>query len=567
MPRTPSLRVDLDEALGSEWLSLLADWDRSSQTQRLFDRDPTLFTDSGEQQWLGWLDVSEREYLRLEELRHLQQKFEQAAFRHVLLLGMGGSSLGPEVQAGVLEPTPSRAEFGELIVLDSTDPGRIRDVEEAIDFETTLVIVSSKSGGTLETALLRDYFWCRFEEDSVAAKDRFFVITDPGSALQQWAEERAVPAVFGDPEIGGRYSVLSRFGLVPGAAIGMDLERWLDGAKTMASKCRGESAADNPGVALGLLLAAAVRCGRDKLMIVGSESVPGFGAWLEQLIAESTGKQGQMLLAIDGEELREPESYGQDRLFFAVGPPPADQPDLDGFAAGGQSVAAIQMTAPYQLAGEFYRWEIATAVLGAVLGLDPFTQPDVESAKVVTRGLVADLEQGRQLPRGRLLASIDSAELREPSSLEEAAETASRGEGNFEEVLKTHVDSVAEGGYFAILAYLNPNDRNLELLQQFRSRVARRIGHATSLGFGPRYLHSTGQAHKGGVPCGTFLVLTDSSERPLRLGPENPSSFQGVRDSQAHGDASVLAERGRPVLLAHLGPTDDGLRALLSALD
>jgi transaldolase/glucose-6-phosphate isomerase len=556
------LKVHLDEAFGTDWLALLAAWDRDSQTRRIFERDASLWTDSGEQQWLGWLDLPEREYLHLEELLDVQQMFAEREFRDVVLLGMGGSSLGPEVQASVLSGARSKQAFGRLTVLDSTDPARIRAVEDSIDFESTMVIASSKSGGTLETRLLRDHFWQLLEQRTASAAEHFMVITDPGSDLARWAAERSVAVQLGDPEVGGRFSVLSRFGLIPAAAIGIDLERWLDGARTMAQKCRGAQAAENPGVALGLLLAAAVRSGRNKLMVVGSESVPGFGAWLEQLIAESTGKQGKMMLAIDGEPLRAPDSYGGDRLFVAVGPLPAGHPDLMSFGREGHPVASITMESSYDLAGEFYRWEIATAVLGSCLQVDPFTQPDVESAKTVTRDLVAGLEKGEPQPQGRLLGQGPGIELRSPLS-----SGADDPVAEVREVLEAHLATVAEGGYLAILAYVNPSAENVERLENLRARVANRIGHATTLGFGPRYLHSTGQAHKGGVPCGSFLVITDSPPDPVPLAGGGPLSFLLVRDAQAQGDARVLAERGRPVVMAHLsGSTSDGLDRLLSAL-
>lgn len=562
MPDLPLLRVCLGEAVGKDWLGLLRAWDGDTKITRLLEYDRSLWTDTDEDRWLGWLGSAERECARLDELLDFQQRIRETEFRHAVLLGMGGSSLGPEVQARVVG---SRAGYPRLIVLDSTDPVQLASVLDRIDPDATLVIAASKSGGTLETALLLDAFWSHFSEPGALEGDpakHFVAITDPGSALDERAAAASFLAVFhGETDIGGRFSVLSPFGLVPAAVIGLDLERWLAGVSAMADACRIETAADNPGVALGLLLAAAAGRGQNKVMLVGSESVPGLGAWLEQLIAESTGKSGRMVLPFDGEPLRAAESYLDSRLFVAIGPQPVGEVDLTRFEGRGHSVASILMESPYDLGGEFYRWMVATAVLGAELGVNPFDQPDVEAAKVVARELTAALEAGEPLDRGDVLEVTESYVLSQPAATGPHAGAES---DSAVETLAAQFSSLETGAYVAILAYLASNADNRESLEALRTTIAEATGAATSYGFGPRYLHSTGQAHKGGPPGGHFLVITDQPAVDLPV-PDRKLTFGQVRDAQALGDARVLAERGRAVLQVQLlGDSKKALASLIS---
>jgi transaldolase / glucose-6-phosphate isomerase len=547
--QSSKLSPELENAVAAS----LESWRRNGSVRRLWAADASLWTGSDESKWLGWLGIVEDQHKRIGQLNALAKDIHAQRFSHVVLLGMGGSSLGPEVLA---ETFGRQAGWPELIVLDSTDPAQIRTVEGRIDPARTLFIVSSKSGTTLEPNILKDYFFARVKAAVGDAQvgSRFIAITDPGSALQEVAErDRFRHVAFGKPDIGGRYSVLSDFGMVPAAIMGIDLARFLAASQEMVRSCAaGVPPADNPGVVLGATLGVSAKQGRDKITIVASPGIADFGAWLEQLLAESTGKQGKGLIPVDAEPLGPPDAYGEDRLFAYLRL--TSDPDLtqdEGVSAleqAGHPVVRIDVADRYHLGQEFFRWEIATAVAGAILGINPFDQPDVEASKARTRELTAAYEKSGALPveepffkeRGLALFA-DAADIK---ALGRAATLV--------ECLAAHFERLRPGDYCALLAYVERNKLHRDALQDIRVMIRDCKRVATCVGFGPRFLHSTGQAYKGGPNTGVFLQITCDDANDLDV-PGHKYSFGVVKAAQARGDFEVLAERGRRVLRVHLG--------------
>ena len=523
----------------------------------MWRKDAGVWTGGDEARWLGWLDLAGAA-LPAGALSRFAEGVRAGGLTDVLLLGMGGSSLGAEVIGRILAP---RAAAPALHVLDSTDPAQIARTASRLDLPRTLCIVSSKSGTTLEPALLADYFLDRMRQ--AVGPDRagahFVAITDPGSALEAMAGTEGFRQVWsGRPDVGGRFSVLSNFGLVPAAACGVDVPAFLAPAGRMAELCGpAVPAGRNPGARLGLLLGLAAAAGRDKTTLVLSPSVRALGAWLEQLLAESTGKAGRGLIPVVDEELGPPSAYGSDRLFVHVRV--EDDPDLEQdaalavLAAAGHPVVTLPVPGREALAAEFFRWELATAVCGAVLGVNPFDQPDVEAAKVAARSLTAAWEAAGGPPDERPVAESDGIALFADAGAAARLRPAAGGSATLERLVSAHVASAGPGDYLSLLAYLDRNGDNAEALQRVRRRVrdARRV--ATSVGFGPRYLHSTGQVFKGGPATGVFVVLTaDDTARDLAV-PGRSCTFGTVKMAQALGDHEVLAARGRRVVRLHLG--------------
>ncbi len=543
---------DLESAMAQE----LDQWRRSGGVRRLWARDPALWTGGPEADWLGWLDVVVRQIDGLDRLSTFRDQIAALGLSHVVLLGMGGSSLGPEVIGGVFG---SSQGFPQLLMLDSTDPAQIAALTRRIDLARSLFIVSSKSGSTLETAIFFQHFHALVRQaiGNEAAGKHFVAVTDPGSELQKLAEREGFLACFlGDKQIGGRYSVLSDFGLVPAAAIGVDVKALLASAQMMVNACGGDvPASANPGVRFGLALGLAHRQGRDKVTIVTSVSLAGFGAWAEQLIAESTGKKGLGLIPIDREPLGAPSLYGEDRFFVSLsldGDDTAIQDQaLDALAEAGHPVVRIRIADPIQLGQEFFRWEIATAVAGAVIGIDPFDQPDVEASKIKTRELTARFERDGVLPSEEpLLVEAGISLFADPRNEAELAAIA--GEKTLSAYLGAHLARLQPGDYAALLAYLDQNADTVAALRAMRTKLLTRFRVATSVGFGPRFLHSTGQGYKGGPASGVFLQLTCDHAETLPV-PGSCLSFNIVEAAQAQGDLQVLVERGRRVLRLHLG--------------
>lgn len=552
--------------------AVIDDWQARGSSQRLWARDAGLWTGADENSWLGWLNVAEQQDEHVAEVRRVAAALQAEGFAHALLLGMGGSSLCPEV----LRATFGRQDgFPDLTVLDSTDPAQIERTFDALDLMRTLVIVSSKSGTTLEPNLLFEYAFERVSHAVGAghAASRFVAITDPGSSLQQLAEARGFRHVFlGHPDIGGRYSALSDFGLAPAAIMGLDVSRLIDRANAMAQQSAAcVPSRDSPGVGLGTLLGVLARHGRNKVTIVASPGIAGFGAWLEQLLAESTGKRGTGLIPVDGEALGPPTTYGDDRVFVDVRL--EDSPDagrdraLDALAAAGHPVIHIALSDPYDIGQEFFRWEMATAVAGAVMGINPFDQPDVEASKIETRRLTAAYEQTGALPSEPPFLAAGGLAFFADAENARGIERAMTGERSPSSCLRAHLARVAPGDYVALLAYVDRHEEYDRRLQTIRHNIRERSRAATCVGFGPRFLHSTGQAYKGGPNTGVFLQITcdDSSDVTV---PGRKYTFGIVKAAQAQGDFAVLAARGRRALRVHLGrDVAAGFDALIRALN
>jgi transaldolase/glucose-6-phosphate isomerase len=561
--QTCKLAPELDKAVTLS----LESWRREAKGRRLWAGDASLWTSSDEGKWLGWLGIVAAERGRIEALSSLAEDIRQQNFTHVVLLGMGGSSLGPEVLAQTFGRQSGRPA---LLVLDSTDPAQIRTVEGQIEPARTLFIVSSKSGSTLEPNILKQYFFesAKRAVGAEQAGSRFIAITDPGSQLQKIAErDKFRHIAYGIPSIGGRYSVLSDFGLVPAAAMGLDISRLLDETQRMARSCAANvPPAENPGIVLGTVLGLLAKSGRDKVTIVASAGIADFGAWLEQLLAESTGKHGKGLIPVDAEPLGSPQVYGQDRLFVYLRL--AGEADARQDAAiaeierSGHPVVHIAVTDRYHIGQEFFRWELATAVAGSLLGIDPFDQPDVEASKNKTRELTSAYERSGQLPPETALIEGVGLTLFADEKNRKAVEKG----GTLVECLAAHFGRIQEGDYCALLAYVERNARHREALQDIRVLIRDRKHVATCLGFGPRFLHSTGQAYKGGPNAGVFLQITCDDPTDLQV-PGQKYTFGVVKAAQARGDLGVLAERDRRALRIHLGPhVAAGLTSLKDAV-
>ncbi|MGC1485565.1 MAG: bifunctional transaldolase/phosoglucose isomerase [Candidatus Acidiferrum sp.] len=543
----------LPEKLASEVNASLEEWKKSGKVKRLWQKDASLWDGKDEGKWLGWLDITKEQIENVEKLKQIAADIKKAAFKNALLLGMGGSSLCPEV----LRMTFGKAAgFPDLHVLDSTDPAQIKALEASVDLASTVCIVSSKSGSTLEPNIYKQYFFDRIRS-KVGDKEvgsRFIAITDPGSKLQRVAEKDKFRKVFmGVPSIGGRYSALSNFGMVPGAVMGIDVLKFLKVTEQMVGACGADAdAATNPGVVLGTILGIAANQGRDKLTILTSKGIFDLGAWLEQLIAESTGKSGKGIIPVDRELVSKPDVYGTDRVFAYLrlesDPDKVQSAAVDALAKSGNPVVRILLPDIYSLGQEFFRWEIATAVAGSLIGINAFNQPDVEASKVETRKLTSEYESTGKLPSEAQFFTGDGIKLY--ADLKNTV--ALKGGGTLAGFLKKHLARLGAGDYFAVLGYLTMNEVNEEALQTIRLAVRDNKKVATVLGFGPRFLHSTGQAYKGGPNSGVFLQITCDDAVDI-LVPGQKYTFGVVKAAEARGDFAVLAERGRRALRVHLG--------------
>lgn len=515
--------------LQDEIAATLDAWDAARSTERLWSKDASLWP-AGAAAWLGWLDVAVPPRAELDDIARRAGTVAPDA-RDVLLIGMGGSSLAPEVIANTID-----AQGRRIRVLDSTEPTFVHEVFAQTDWSRTIILVASKSGNTLEPDILLRAALSEAERTLGAnVGTQCMAITDPGSALEQLARSRNFAEIFlGEPSIGGRFSALSPFGLVPAALHGLDLHTFVEPAGRMAIACRDRSS-ENPGVQLGAYMAMAAKAGRDKCTLILPDSMRAIGAWIEQLVAESTGKNGMVILPIDGEDPGAPDTYGFDRAFVHL----RDGANDDGSAevvaaleAAGHPVFTIDVASPAALAGEFFRWEFATAVAGSLLGVNPFDQPDVEASKIATRAITQAYERSERIP------PVETDDVSEVSAL---------------------LAAMHSGDYFAILAFLPMFPDVRASLERIRTRVrdAKRV--ATSVGFGPRFLHSTGQAFKGGPNTGVFLQLTCAAEHDLAV-PGRQLTFASVVNAQAAGDRNVLRDRGRRIVHLHL--EGDLLRAL-----
>jgi transaldolase/glucose-6-phosphate isomerase len=561
-----SLPRDLDDAVDAT----LQQWQDGDAVARIWARDASVWGGKGEQDWLGWLDIASEQTSRPDRFTDLVASVRADGFTDAVVLGMGGSSLCPDVLASTF---PARAGLPRLHVLDSTDPQQVSTIENGVALADTLFFVSSKSGRTLEPNIFAAYFFARVRE--VVGEDRagthFIAITDPGSPLEELAKGQRYRGVFeGVPSIGGRYSALSDFGMVPAAATGIDVMALLASARTMEQACSPSTPSrENPGLVLGAVIGACARAGRDKPTFIASSGLARLGGWLEQLLAESTGKQGRGVIPVNGEPVGTPEVYGSDRLFTYIRLMSDDDEQdakVSALEEAGQPVVRIELSDPHELGGEFFRWEFATAVAGAVIGVDPFDQPDVEEAKVLARETTDRYDETGAL--GERTPFLDEDGLRlYADDVDRAELIRTAGEdADVSAYLGAHIARAEAGDYVALLAYIEMNPAHEAALRDVRTliRDARRV--ATCVGFGPRFQHSTGQAYKGGPNTGVFLQITCDDTITLPV-PGHHYTFGVVEEAAARSDLDVLAKRGRRALRLHLGAdVSAGLEQLRSAV-
>ncbi len=502
----------------------------------------------------------------MSELEAFASAVKAKGFSDVLLLGMGGSSLGPEV---IAETFGHIAGFPKLHVLDSTDPQQVKTFESAVDLRKTLFIVSSKSGGTLEPNILKAYFFAAAEKALGSAPGAHFVaVTDPGSHMEEVAKKDGFWKIFyGEKQIGGRFSVLSNFGLVPAAAAGLNVRAFLESAlRSVKEASASTPPAQNTALQLGAILgAAATKFGRDKVTIVASPAIYDLGAWLEQLIAESTGKKGTGLIPIDDETLGAPGVYGKDRVFAYLRLKgeacPNQEKAIAALVAAGEPVVTIDLADKLDIAQAFFHWEYATAVAGSVLAIDPFDQPDVEFSKIETKKLTTAFNETGKLPAETPFATSGAFEF-----FADASNAKALGGGDALAILKAHFGRVKAGDYVGVLAYVERDLKTREWIQNVRLNLRDQLKVATAAEFGPRFLHSTGQAYKGGPDSGVFLQITADDHADLAV-PGERFTFSVVKAAQARGDFDVLSERGRRALRVHIkGPLEAGLAELATVL-
>ena len=515
-------------------------WKENRFACRLWKKDPTLWaakpvpeiTDR-----LGWLKLPEAMHDQLDDLLALAERAKAEGVRHVVLLGMGGSSLAPEV---FQKSFGSTGGHPELIVLDSTHPSAVRAVGDRIELAHTLFLISSKSGTTTETLSFYRYFWQRLIERKRKPGPHFIAITDHRTPLERLARERKFRRTFPAPaDVGGRYSALSVFGLVPAALVGVDIHRVLDRAWRMVESCAFcVDGAENPGLALGAALGELALAGRDKVTFLTSPSLASFPAWIEQLIAESTGKNDKGILPVADEPARSADAYGSDRLFVSIGIGETEDPELRervaALRAAGHPVIELTLADMGDLGGEFFRWQVAVAAAGAVLGILPFNQPDVQLAKELARQAMGEKSE----------RDGDASEGTEPVSISESE--------TFSLAVRAWLAGAKEGDYFSLQAYLAPTPETSEGLETVRRQLGERTGLATTSGYGPRFLHSTGQLHKGGPNTGLFLQIVDEPGENLSV-PETDYTFGALIEAQAWGDFKALRQRGRRILRVNMG--------------
>ncbi len=567
-----NIHFSLPESLSSKVESAINQWNAEGRIDRLWRKDATLWTGTDEASWLGWLDIVERQQEQLALFAELAADIKSAGFKQALLLGMGGSSLCPEVLSVTFG---HQAGYPSLHIVDSTNPAQVAAADRAVDLSKAVVIVASKSGSTLEPNILKQYFFSRMQQAVGAEKagSHFIAITDPGSKMEQVAKADGFRKIFyGDPTIGGRFSALSNFGIVPATVIGLDIPRFLNEARKAVDAAKNVDAKGNAAAHLGLLLGTAHNSGRDKITILTSPEIYDLGAWMEQLIAESTGKLGKGITPVDRETLASPDYYGSDRVFAVVRLKSGSNAPLDAgvaaLEAAGQPVVKIEIDDVYELPGQFFLWEIATAVAGSVIGINTFNQPDVEASKVVTRQLTDEYEKTGKLAGSTPIAEGDGLKIF--ADEEYAALVAPRGGGGgipspFA-VIKNHIAQIHAGDYFAALAYLEMTPEHEAAIQSFRMAVRDAKKVATCLGFGPRFLHSTGQDYKGGPNTGVFLQITSDHASDVAI-PGAKYTFGIVTDAQAAGDLAVLQQRKRRALRVHLGAdVAAGLKTLTQAI-
>lgn len=546
--------------------SAIAAAEEQQVVKRIWRKDASLWkTDSTAQEnirsSLGWLTVSDEMIGVAEELAEYGEFIRQRGFRHAMVCGMGGSSLCPEV---LRRSFPQRDGFPELVVLDSTDPDTIGDLAHQLDIEKGLFIVASKSGSTIEPTVFYKFWYDYLKKRVSNPGDNFLAITDPGSPLVETAAELNFRRVIlNQKDIGGRFSALSYFGVVPAALAGIDIRKLLERAKSVSQMCAPAMPLEqNPGLQLGVILSECVQAGRDKLTLIIEDRIASLGLWIEQLVAESTGKEGKGIVPVAGEPLGDPSLYGSDRLFvsISVGAPGSNvKQKLDALSAAGHPVVYRTLRDTYDLAAEFFVWEFATACAGWRMAINPFDQPDVQVAKLATNEVLRAFEKDHRLPKHKVIATDELF-----SIFVDDDDSRGINDGSVETVLRSHFNTIRPGDYLAVLAFIEQTPEVDGLMQQLQVLLRDKTRCASTTGYGPRYLHSTGQLHKGGPDKGLFLQITASDEIDFDV-PGEQYSFSILKQAQAFGDFRALSRRGRRVLGIDIH--DKGVKALKRLLE
>jgi transaldolase / glucose-6-phosphate isomerase len=558
----------------------LAKLDQENFSKRLANRDASLWKDDPVHQKiiknsLGWLTVSKAMLAHAGNLHEFVDGVRKEGYKHAVVLGMGGSSLCPDV---CRETFGARKGYLALEVLDSTVPASIVQLEKSLDLEKTLFLVSSKSGGTTETLSFYKHFRERLNKlKGERAGENFVAITDPGTSLEELAREQKFRKIFpGTPDIGGRYSALSNFGMVPAALAGIDVRALLERAERMVHATSGVALAkESPGLVLGAILTEAAKAGRDKATFFLSPGIRTFGDWVEQLIAESTGKEGKGILPVVREVIGAPEVYGNDRLFiqFQLASEASERmdPKLEALKTAGHPVVSFTLHDKTDLGQEFFRWEVATACAGSLLGINAFDQPNVQESKDNTKRLLAEFSKTGKLPEGEAASASGDLKLfcdaATKCKLEELGKSGDGSPSSLENLMASFLHQAKAGDYVAVMAYLEPASAYKALLQAVRMQIRDALRVATTLGYGPRFLHSTGQLHKGGPANGLFIQITcdDAEDLPV---PGEPYTFSVLKRAQALGDLQSLQSRNRRVVRIHLGErVKSGLDQLLKVVE
>jgi transaldolase/glucose-6-phosphate isomerase len=547
-------------------LTELAVWQSENKVKRLWDSDASLWTNTDEAKWTGWLDVAV-EKKEISRIDALATEIKAEGFVDIVLMGMGGSSLCPAMMAntfGKIEGYP------HLHILDSTDPLQILHLEEQIDLKKTLFIISSKSGSTLEPNIFKAYFYARLQTvlNKMDVGDNFIAITDPGTVLDEMAKKERFRAIFyGVPSIGGRYSALSNFGMVPSGLMGVNVKHFLHHVDAMHDACSPTVLAkNNPGVVLGVILGVCALQGKNKVTLITSSAILSLGAWLEQLLAESTGKKGKGLIPVDREPLGPPSVYSDDRVFVYIRL--TSKPDLDQDRAvealeqAGGVVVRLNLGDKIHLGAELFRWEMATAVAGSIIGINPFNQPDVEESKVLSAQLTSQYEKNKQLTQLSPFFSEEGMALYTDDAHVSLMTQHLVGAPSIASYLKAHLNQLTKGDYVDLSAFIEMSVEHTALLQQSRVCIRNNKKVATCLGFGPRFLHSTGQVYKGGPNTGVFLQITTNHDEDIQI-PNHLYTFGLVITAQAQADFTVLVKRSRRALRVHLEKdVQEGLQRL-----
>ncbi len=538
----------------------LIKFDKENVIKRIWDKDPTVWKKGKEpaesiKNRLGWLSLPVTMKSTIDDINSLVNEVKGEGFTYAVVLGMGGSSMCPEVLS---ETFGVKEGFLKLFVLDSTDPLTIIDCGNSIDIEKTLFIVSSKSGGTIEVDSFFRYFFEKVKSKKGAGAGRQFIaITDNQTALESLAKENGFRKIFTNPsDIGGRYSALSYFGLVPAALLGIDIQKLLSNAEDMMDDCSVPSAEKNPGAVIGAIAGSLNKKKMDKITFIFSRQIRSFGYWVEQLIAESTGKEGKGILPVEGENTGKPSTYGNDRLFVFMNimKDNDEKKPVKKLIKNNFPVIEIELKDKYDLGGQFYLWEFATSVMGAVMGINPFDEPNVKESKDNTAKVLKAFEENKKLPDQVPKASKNNLRIYFNENLFEKKLPSGNKliKWDLEDYIEFFFDQCRKGDYIALMAYINKNKITEDLLLKIRELLREKTKLATTLGYGPRFLHSTGQLHKGGPDKGVFVQIVSDDSKDIEI-PGKPYSFRILKESQALGDFESLIKHDRRVLRVNIG--------------